>query len=372
VVETPAPTIDDIAPSGRRTFGSPVEPAAPVPAAAVAAVPVEVPVEDSASFSVPKIGVYVTGDLDAIETRALSTYILDALVRSGRYIAIERSEEFLAQIDKEHIRQRSGAIDDEQIISLGKQSGVQFICVADVTKAFGSNQVSVRILDVETATVVAVGVTEGRLRTINDLREIASAVIDVMFDVAPSLGKRVRLGGRLAYNNSYAGGLSYIVRTYDQETSIRSDTEHKNELGMGSGFEVGGVIAIRVAGKMSVETGANLVWRNPVNIGGVVNISEFAITVPALLRYNIGASPYYAQGGWQIEIPFMAREKMEGEKATEFNERSSADVGFILGGGRRFGKSLSADLRIIGGAISFDGQPNHQMFQAALGASLMF
>jgi hypothetical protein len=350
----------------------PVEPVTPpVEAPAVPVVPI-VPGTASDPTSKPKIAVYVTGDLDPVETRALGTYILDALVKSERYIAIERTEEFLAQIDREHVKQRSGAIDDEQIISLGKQSGVPFICVTDVTKAFGGNQVSVRILDVETAKIVAVGVTEGNLKSINDLRDIASAVVDVMFNVAPPPERRVRIGGRVAYNNSFVTGYSYTVRSYDRETSMRIDDDHHNEIGKGSGFEVGGVMTFRISSKILVETGVNLIWRNPVTISDIVKIDEYAITVPALLRFNIGSSPFYAHGGWHIELPFGAKEEKMGEKAVEFKERSAADVGVIVGGGVRFSKSLSADLRIIGGLITFDGMPNHRMFQAALGGSLMF
>ena len=69
----------------------------------------------------PRIAVYVTGDNAPAETRdALGTFMLDALVNSGMYRTIERSENFLDAINQEHIRQRSGIIDDSQISELGK------------------------------------------------------------------------------------------------------------------------------------------------------------------------------------------------------------------------------------------------------------
>ena len=88
----------------------------------------------------PKIAVYVTGDVPNNEKEALGTRILTSLVNSGRYIAIERSKSFLAEIEKEHTKQRSGDIDDGQISALGKQFGVKYICIAAITPVLGEFQ----------------------------------------------------------------------------------------------------------------------------------------------------------------------------------------------------------------------------------------
>jgi hypothetical protein len=132
----------------------------------------------------PRIAVYVTGGNVPAETKdALGTYMLDALVNSGRYRAIERSESFLDEIAKEHIRQRSGDIDDEQISRLGKQAGAQVLCVANITGALGSYQVSARIIDVETAEVSASGVSNSPLKTLDDLKQVSAAVVYKMLGI---------------------------------------------------------------------------------------------------------------------------------------------------------------------------------------------
>jgi hypothetical protein len=59
----------------------------------------------------------------------LGTLVLEALINSGMYVAIERSEEFLKQLDNEHLKQRSGAVDESQVSRLGRQAGVGFVCV---------------------------------------------------------------------------------------------------------------------------------------------------------------------------------------------------------------------------------------------------
>jgi uncharacterized protein (TIGR02145 family) len=129
----------------------------------------------------PKIAVYVTGDVPNNEKEALGTRILTSLVNSGRYIAIERSNAFLAEIEKEHVKQRSGDIDDSQISALGKQFGVKFVCIAAITPAFGAFQVSARIVNVETAVVVFIGESASPLKTLEDLALVSDQVVKNMF-----------------------------------------------------------------------------------------------------------------------------------------------------------------------------------------------
>jgi hypothetical protein len=129
----------------------------------------------------PRIAVYVTGDVPNNEKEALGTRILTSLVNSGRYIAIERSKSFLAEIEKEHVKQRSGDIDDNQISALGKQFGVKFVCIAAITPAFGDFQVSARIVDVETAVVVYIGDASSPLKSMDDLERVSDQVVKNMF-----------------------------------------------------------------------------------------------------------------------------------------------------------------------------------------------
>jgi hypothetical protein len=129
----------------------------------------------------PRIAVYVTGDVPDNERRALGTRMLASLINSGRYMGIERSAAFLAEIEREQVTQRSGAIDDSQISALGRQFGVKYVCVADITPAFGAFQVSARIVDVETAVVVFIGESYSPLKTTGDLTRVSDEVVRAMF-----------------------------------------------------------------------------------------------------------------------------------------------------------------------------------------------
>ena len=129
----------------------------------------------------PKIAVYVTGNMRDDEKKALGTRMMSTIVRSGRYRAVERSDEFLNQLASEHSKQRSGAIDDAQIKRLGKQFGIDFICIADITPAFGMFYVSARIIDVETAEIVFMGEASDNLRTLDGLAVALDKVWANMF-----------------------------------------------------------------------------------------------------------------------------------------------------------------------------------------------
>jgi len=128
----------------------------------------------------PHIAVYITSDksdkkVNDVKT-ALSAKMLTALVNSGKFIAIERSKEFLDEIDNEQRRQREGAVDESQISKLGRQFGVHYVCIANITEALGSYQISARIINVETAVVVAMGEDDSPLRNMDDLASVSFKV----------------------------------------------------------------------------------------------------------------------------------------------------------------------------------------------------
>ncbi|MCL2281879.1 MAG: hypothetical protein FWC26_01005 [Fibromonadales bacterium] len=133
-----------------------------------------------AQESKSKIAVYVTGGKTAGENMALGNKIQTALVYSGKYSTIERGDAFLSEVAKEQEKQRSGSIDDSQISKLGKQFGVKFVCIANIVDAFGSKQVSTRIVDVETAEIVAIGEASSPLKTMEDLDHVSSKVVASM------------------------------------------------------------------------------------------------------------------------------------------------------------------------------------------------
>ncbi|MCL2689858.1 MAG: hypothetical protein FWE57_08450 [Chitinispirillia bacterium] len=107
----------------------------------------------------------------------MSARITHALVGSGQYRTIERSDAFLDQVAKEMITQRSGAIDDRQISELGRRAGADFVCIGEIVEAFGAHQISARIVNVVTVEVIASGLASGPLRTMEDLATLSNQVV---------------------------------------------------------------------------------------------------------------------------------------------------------------------------------------------------
>lgn len=127
-----------------------------------------------------KVAVYVTGS-DAGINKVLGDQLVAAFVKSGKYIAIERTTSFLAELSKEQNYQRTGAVDDNELSRLGKQFGVQLVCVADVSEVFGQKYVSARLIDVESAEVV--NASNSANKSINNMTELT--------DVANSLAQEL-------------------------------------------------------------------------------------------------------------------------------------------------------------------------------------
>ncbi len=97
-----------------------------------------------------KVAVYVADDqcgLANYVTAAMAT----AMVHNKQYELIERTAEFRAQIDAEQTYQRTGMVDDAQIVRLGVQSGVPLICVISIQAVEKKYFMQARLLDMETA-----------------------------------------------------------------------------------------------------------------------------------------------------------------------------------------------------------------------------
>jgi hypothetical protein len=102
-----------------------------------------------------KVAVYVIGGEENGTNSVLASNITDAIVKSGKYIAVERTAEFLQQLQKEQNYQRTGNVSDVEIARQGKQFGVQYVCVAELLKFDKYEFIIARLIDVETALIVS-------------------------------------------------------------------------------------------------------------------------------------------------------------------------------------------------------------------------
>ena len=101
-----------------------------------------------------KVAVYVTGE-DNPMNQILGDRLVDGIAQSGKYKAVERTASFLQELSKEQDYQRSGNVDEADISRLGKQFGVDYVCVATILDVWNEKYLTSRLIDVETAEVVA-------------------------------------------------------------------------------------------------------------------------------------------------------------------------------------------------------------------------
>ncbi|MBO5849810.1 MAG: hypothetical protein J6Q47_00825 [Paludibacteraceae bacterium] len=115
-----------------------------------------------------KVAVYVAGN-DPLND-IIGSRLVDGIAKSGKYIAIERTASFLSELSKEQSYQQTGVVDDNEISRLGKQFGVNYVCVASAFDVWGTEKyISTRLIDVETAEVVVSSSSNGSIASSSEL-----------------------------------------------------------------------------------------------------------------------------------------------------------------------------------------------------------
>jgi hypothetical protein len=133
-----------------------------------------------------KVAVYVTGGADDGTKKVIGAKLVAAITKDDDYAAVERTADFLIELGKEQNYQRSGAVDEYQIAQVGKQFGVAFVCVADLTNLYGSLFVAARMINVQTGMVTATAERDKEISGMADLTELSDDVADGLINnVAP-------------------------------------------------------------------------------------------------------------------------------------------------------------------------------------------
>lgn len=151
-----------------------------------------------------KVAVYIAQSQSKEIGRVLGDKLVAGFTRSGQYTAVERTNSFLSQLNKEQKYQRTGEVDDNDISRLGKQFGVQYVCVAEVSDYYGDQKyIAARLVDVETAELVDAYDGGGSINSMSSCVRMANEI-----------------AGKLSHTE-----LSYIPAPY---TPLRSTTLPNN------------------------------------------------------------------------------------------------------------------------------------------------
>lgn len=176
-----------------------------------------------------KVAVYVTGE-DSPMNQILADHLVDDIAQSGKYKAVERTASFLQELSKEQDYQRSGNVDEADISRLGKQFGVDYVCVATILDVWDEKYLTSRLIDVETAEVVASSSSSGQITSkqqfipalntlsnglLNTLAQAQEGRKKVAVYVTPTGNKDVDviLGDKLVAGFAQSGRFCAIERT---------------------------------------------------------------------------------------------------------------------------------------------------------------
>jgi hypothetical protein len=126
------------------------------------------------------IAVYMAGDepQGAMGVhKVMGGELARTISQSAKYSAVDRTDAIIRQLSSEHQFQRSGAVSDEQIKNLGKQFGVQYLCIADISLVGGrSYYLDVRLVDVVTAEIQRTITAGSSLKNVNEMMQVAQKI----------------------------------------------------------------------------------------------------------------------------------------------------------------------------------------------------
>ena len=125
------------------------------------------------------VAVYMAGKEPATVKGAykvLGSELAKTITKSKEYTAADRSEAGRKIVASEQIFQRSGAVDPKQIKRLGKQLGVDIVCIAEITEVMKSHYLEARLVDVETTEIFNIASKVSNISNASDIVRTADAV----------------------------------------------------------------------------------------------------------------------------------------------------------------------------------------------------
>ena len=130
------------------------------------------------SFAQKTVAVYVTASegVQQETKRILGSELVAAITRNPDYVAIERTEDFLAQVSQEQGRYNN--IDDKKLFELGQKYGASNVCVAEITKFGDEYYIVSRLLDIRTQRVWKTARKSSELKSLGELMSVSEAVAD--------------------------------------------------------------------------------------------------------------------------------------------------------------------------------------------------
>jgi hypothetical protein len=352
--------------------------------------------------SKPNIAVYVAaGNLNEAEIKMLGTKVLAPFVQSGRYRTIERSDAFLGAIARERQKQRDGSVDDSQISRLGKEAGIDLVCVTDFVNAFGIYSVSARLINTETAEIIGMGETE--MKSLNEIGVAADRIFEQLegrstnkSSLAATAGDPAKTAENARNDDSERVRIGFRAGFYSSELSKMDFFD--DEFNTGFGLGIGLVLKIPFSSKFSLNLEPSFYYRSLTSFKDTTcyfkghsrcyylaneepSINELIISTPILLSFMpTKILPFYLTAGIQIDVPLETAIENDGKKTDLKNYRASMDMGVNLGIGFLILSHFGFDARYVIGLtdlfeFGMEGEAKKTygtLSQAGIGMNILF
>jgi outer membrane protein OmpA-like peptidoglycan-associated protein/tRNA(Ser,Leu) C12 N-acetylase TAN1 len=182
------------------------------------------------------VAIYMAGE-EPVEARGVHNILGGELARilseSDSYLAVDRTEAILEQLAREHIYQRSGAVDDDQIKALGQQLGVQYLCISNINAVGRRFYLDTRLVDVVTAEIIRSVTATSRLRNADEMARVARNIALELIETERTLEQRARRKKMLRYTAIGLDvlGAGALIYGYYENSNIKNfvdDGEYPN------------------------------------------------------------------------------------------------------------------------------------------------
>ena len=132
-----------------------------------------------AAYSQKTVAVYVTSSDDVPQQikDIFGSELIDAITKNEDYVAIERTDDFLAQVSQEQKNYKS---ENEKLFDLGNKFGASNVCVANISKLGEEYYIVARILDIKSQRVKD---TKKKYSTLKNMQEIVSTAESLATDL---------------------------------------------------------------------------------------------------------------------------------------------------------------------------------------------
>jgi len=185
-----------------------------------------------------KVAVYMAGEEPSHAKgihEVLGSQLANAISRSAKYDAIDRTADIVGTLSKEMDYQRSGAVSEEQIKAFGRQFGVDYLCIAKIVPFMETYNLDVRLVDVETARLKYSVVESSRLQSSGDGYNLARSVAARLVGGEATEGwmrlrNRAKLATAVSLDAVGVGVLAYGIYKNSVADSQSKEGGSKNEV----------------------------------------------------------------------------------------------------------------------------------------------